>query len=604
MKSLLGELKRRNVFKVGVAYAVVAWVILQFVDIVNAPLHLPDWFQAATIVALAIGFPIALVLSWAYEMTPQGIMKTKDADRRRAAAPKGGGSINKLIIGGLALAVVFLLADRFWLESERTPPVISEAQASQASIAVLPFVNMSGDPAQEYFSDGISEEILNVLAQVKGLSVASRTSAFAFKGQERSIKDIAAALNVNLILEGSVRRSENTLRITAQLIDTQSDRHLWSETFDRNLTDIFAVQDEISTAIVGALRNTLGLQDLTPAPVAVATDNMNAYDLFLKGRELFLTRQNLPESVRLLEQAVAADPSFAGAWETLAAAYSIMPSWGYGDRSYRSLANEAADKAIALDPGLSLAYAVKGTNAGAEALVDGGSPEWKKSFEDLDRAIANNPNNATAYLWRAFNWHFLGFLEKAEKDFDACLRIDPAYQNCKRHKATLLYNLGRPREAIALYQQGIEEGFYVRAASETSVFAMVRAGQDLPALIFWGTYEEDGVQDFPAKAWVHAAKHPGTPDPEAWKAVEAWGARHGLDVGDRMPHAAFLFGQFDRIGLSPDYSFFHWWPEAHGFRQTAYFKKLAAASKLPDYWFEAGFPPQCRAKGKTDFECD
>ena len=237
MNEFFNELKRRNVVKVAVAYTVVGWVLLQFVDVVAPLMGLPDVFQKSVLVLLALGLPIALIISWAYEVTPEGVKKTEDVDLSASVSHSTGEKINKLIIGGLVIAVGFLLYDKFFLMPEPVVEVIPEMRveepAAQASIAVLPFSDLSPEGDQEYFADGLSEEILNVLVRVKDLTVASRTSSFQFKNGELGIPDIAAKLGVTYVLEGSIRKAGQTIRVTGQLIEAGTDRHLWSDTFDR-----------------------------------------------------------------------------------------------------------------------------------------------------------------------------------------------------------------------------------------------------------------------------------------------------------------------------------------------------------------------------------
>jgi len=604
MNNFFSELKRRNVVRVAIAYAVVAWVILQFVDIIKDILTFPGWFSQMVLVLLVIGFPIALILSWAYEVTPEGVKKTAEVDKSKSVTHGTGQKINKLIIGGLVLAVGFLLFDKFILNPQAPDQgglQRAEAEAG-TSIAVLPFVNMSTDPEQEYFSDGISEEILNVLVRVNGLSVASRTSAFVFKGQDRNIGDIAKALKVNYVLEGSVRRSGNTVRITAQLIDARSDRHLWSETYDRKLIDIFQIQDEISNNIVTALKETLGIEIAAPASVGEATENMSAYDLYLKGRELFIYRIDLPLSASLLEQAVALDENFAAAWETLAATYGVMPSWEYNDRPYIKLSSQAADRAIALDANLSLAYAVKGNNLGITGQLGAAPPDWKQSFKFLNKAIANNPKNATAHLWLGINHLFLGYRDLALADFNACLRIDPAYGNCKRHKAANLVTRGEYGQALKLFEEGLNEGYPVYAAGWSMPLALVKEGNDIGTLLYWRALE--GYENFPGREWVEAVKSPNGDHREGLAKVEKWVVEKGGALDDIKPSVLFTFGAYNKIYSTPDYSYFIWWPDAKNFRKTGYFKKLALERNYPAYWQAMGFPPQCRPIGNNDFECE
>ncbi len=242
--SLFAELKRRNVFRVGVAYAVAAWLLIQVTDIMVPTLGLPEWIGKATIFLLIIGFVPAIIFAWAFELTPEGIKREKDVDRSQSITAQTGRKLNYAITALLALAVVYLLMDKF---SPAEPgadsgPVTAAVDSTAEpvenlkSIAVLPFVNMSDDAANEYFSDGISEEILNALAKVKDLKVAGRTSSFAFKGENQDLRRIGEALGVKHILEGSVRKAGNTVRITAQLVQVDDGFHLWSDTYDRELT--------------------------------------------------------------------------------------------------------------------------------------------------------------------------------------------------------------------------------------------------------------------------------------------------------------------------------------------------------------------------------
>ena len=286
--SFFEELKRRNVFRVGFAYVIVAWILMQVADTFAPALQLPDWFTSAVAFLLLLGFPLALFLAWAFELTPEGIKKEKDVDRSRSITHLTSRKLDFAIIGMLVFALAyFIWESRFSstfndgtaipvnasaqgesgkISPDGVPGQAGSTKPARKSIAVLPFVNMSADPDQVYFSDGISEELLNVLAQFPGLSVAARTSAFQFKNQNMDIAEIARQLNVNHILEGSVRKSGKQLRITAQLIEAESGYHLWSDSYDREMDDIFAIQDEISAAIEAGLRNHYILREPALAP--------------------------------------------------------------------------------------------------------------------------------------------------------------------------------------------------------------------------------------------------------------------------------------------------------------------------------------------------
>ena len=323
--SLFTELKRRNVVKVGVAYLVLAWVVIQVTDSAVPALHLPEWVNSLVFYLGAIGFPFALFFAWAFEITPDGVKRESDIAPEDSITAHTGRKLDFTIIGLLAIGLgYFIYESRFSTESETTDKSVTttepgstlepgtkvEQQSNNSSIAVLPFVNMSVDESQGYFSDGITEEILNALVAVNGLEVASRTSSFQFKGRDLGIPHIAEQLKVRYVVEGSVRKAGKTIRITAQLIDASNDRHLWSDTYDRPLSidNIFVIQDEISRSIVEALRDELGIDQITNAKLSKTTDDLSAYELFLQSRPLFQSRTKLDVAHNLLTQAVEQDP--------------------------------------------------------------------------------------------------------------------------------------------------------------------------------------------------------------------------------------------------------------------------------------------------------
>lgn len=318
MKDLIAELKRRHVFRVGIVYAVVAWLLVQIVVSVESPLHLPDWADTLVIVLLSIGFAVALVLAWAFDKTPDGIRRTGPTPQKNTTGAGSDGGV--------------------------------------PSIAVLPFADMSPDHDQEYFADGISEELLNTLARIRDLRVSGRTSSFYFKGRNEDLRSIGAALGVHFILEGSVRKAGDRVRITAQLIDATTDAHLWSETYDRTLEGLFEIQEGIAKSVASALQITLGVGGLGGIPGM--TRNAAAYDEYLlagvaHGVEMILPT-SVPEirrSIQHLERAVTLDPAFSLAWSGLDFLYdnsSIMDPSGQGESAAK--ARKADDRALALTP--------------------------------------------------------------------------------------------------------------------------------------------------------------------------------------------------------------------------------------------------------------
>ncbi len=618
---LLAELKRRNVIRMAGLYLVGAWLVVQVAATLLPTFDAPTWVMKVLVALLAIGFLAAVVFSWLYELTPDGLKRDGDVSPEQSIAAQTARRMDRLIFAGLIALIAVIAADRWWPRAQPpvvTAPVAAEPIAAPApsaptnppspsatidpnSIAVLPFVNMSADKDNEYFSDGISEELLNVLVRVDGLSVASRTSSFAYKGRELSAAEIAGELKVAHILEGSVRKSGNRVRITAQLIDTGSDRHLWSETFDRELTDIFAIQDEIANAIVAALRETLGEQAAAAVVVRADTENLQAYDLYLKARELFIARSELSESVRLFERAVELDPNFARGWEGLAAVASVVESWGIDDRDYDAMVRPAAERALKLDPTLSMAWAALSMAEQNEI-----SPDWASALELSGKAIEADSKNATAYLWRSIALLNLGFFDRALADLDDCLRIDPAYRNCTRWKAQALLFAGDLQQALSLFEQGVATGFITNRAAGF-VPAMVARGDTLAARLL---LEKLQASTALSAVMIEALVDPETPRPEAAAIIESSDSgtinTSGLVFSKSM---AYLWaGDFDHAADADSsgspYSILAWelsrpaWRNSPGFKRTL--KKIGVLA----YWQAHGFPPHCRALGETDFECD
>ncbi|MBA3543877.1 MAG: hypothetical protein H0T83_05495 [Chthoniobacterales bacterium] len=450
----------------------------------------PDWLPRSIVILLAIGFIPAIIFAWAFELTPTGLKRDEEVTPAESIAPQTARRMNRLIIVVLVLALAYFCFDKIVLTPRREAALVAATEKSVAarpspetkaavnpkSIAVLPFVNMSADAGNQYFSDGISEELLNALVHVDGIGVASRTSSFAYKGSGLGATAIANTLKVRYIVEGSVRKSGDRVRITAQLIDATQDRQLFSETYDRQLTDIFAIQEEIANAVVSALRGTLG--EAKPAvKVRADTDNLEAYDLYLKARELFIARKDLQESIRLFQRVVEMDPKFARGWEGMAAVCAVANSWGIRDRDYLPIAKSAAERALELDSTLSMPWAALSYFERKQEQVD-----WEKSLELTDRAIAADPKNATAYLWRSIDWMNLGFFQRAMADQDRALALDPAYPNCTRWKALALLFNGQTEEALSLFERGPAAGFTINR-SDSFVAPLLQRGHRVAALL-------------------------------------------------------------------------------------------------------------------------
>jgi len=330
--SFFNELKRRNVFKVGAAYVVIVWLVAQVLQLVFESFGTPDWVMKTVLVLMITGLPFALFFAWAFEMTPEGLKRENEVDRSQSITSETGRKLNNAIIGILVVALAYFVYDKFALDASREASLVEtvkqevtgqvdvEPQAlaeKDKSIAVLPFVNMSGDQENEYFSDGLTEELLNSLARIKELKVIGRTSSFAFKGKNTDLREIGQTLGVAHILEGSVRKAQNRVRITAQLIKVEDGYHMWSDTFDRELDDIFAIQEEIATRVARELTSTL-LGDTAGQLVHQSTSNTQAYEAYLRGRYLFVRNpddiQVQNEAEQLFQRALDLDPQFILAW--------------------------------------------------------------------------------------------------------------------------------------------------------------------------------------------------------------------------------------------------------------------------------------------------
>ncbi len=450
-RGLFSELRRRNVIKVATVYLIAAWLLIQIAETVFPALQLPEWTVTFVVVVLAILFPIAVIFAWAFELTPQGLKKTAEVAPEQSITSRTGQKINYLIIGVLVAAVAFLALTHGGLRQGTSEPGPGEAASHGAeSIAVLPFVNMSGDADNEFFSDGLSEELLNVLAQVDGLKVAARTSSFHFKGSNEDVRSIATKLGVAHLLEGSVRKSGNRIRVTAQLIKADDGFHLWSDTYDYEIDDVFRIQDEISLAVVDALKvNLLGeeRQRLTRK----ATTNVEAHNLYLRGRQFLHLRtlESIEQAEKLFEQAIRMDPNYSLAYSGLSDAITLL-STNHGlmpaETAYERT-SPLLDRAMELDPESAEIWASRG-------LAEMNVRHLQEAEAALQRAMELNPSYAPAYLWYASAVSETpGRTEETIEILRQTLEIDPLSRVAQNNIAASLSELGRYEEAEAQWRR-------------------------------------------------------------------------------------------------------------------------------------------------------
>lgn len=613
---IISELKRRNVFKVAGVYLGVSWLVLQLVAVIAAPLHLPLLFSTVLTVILAIAFPFVCIFAWAFELTPEGIKRTTDVQPEDSIAESTGKKFNYILILVLVSAILLLLFDRLRIQSGNqttpatqttTPETTSSQDNYAASIAVLPFVDLSPNNDQAYFSDGIAEEILNVLVKIKSLSVASRTSSFGFKGQEAlGLPAIAEKLKVRHILEGSVRKSGNNVRITAQLIDAQNDAHLWSQTYDRELTteNLFSIQDEIANAVVRQMSNLLGntTEDFDVNVVA-DTNDIAAYDLYLKAHHLFTTRSNskdIEQSIDLFKQATEKDPHFARGWAGLAAAFTIAPSWGIesSDDSIK-LATQAAKKAISVDDTIALPYATLGIIYGIMLK------QYDDSLNFFAKALQRNPKETTALLWRGLTLLNLGYFKQAQQSYLTCLEIDPAAEICRRYLALSYLYLGEENAAIESFEQGALRGFtgivepFIRLYAEKGNKAAVIA-------YLYDRYAVESAHPQFIELDYRVLMDKSYKFEQERSLIETMWTAAGYTIDwDNDTYSAFYYGYFEKISEEiTNYIPLKWRRYPIEWRSSPYRKNLIIRDKLPDYWRVHGFPAQCKALPNNDFSCD
>jgi adenylate cyclase len=413
--NFFAELKRRNVYKVAITYAVVAWLLIQAASILLPTFEAPSWVMKAFVVLLALGFALVVFISWAFEATPEGLKRTGDLSPKEAKAlPTWSRRKYATFIVSVAVIATGLLAYQFL--RKQNAPTSPSSESTTKSIAVLPFVDLSQAKDQEYFCDGISEEILDALAKVEGLRVVARTSSFSFKGKNADVAEIAQKLNVQNVLEGSLRREGNRIRITTQLIAARDGFHLWSETYERELQGVFAVQDEITRAIVGALEIKLAV-----APPARPPQNTEAYDLYLQG--LYFSNksdeENLRKSVNVFHQALDKDSNFARAWTGIAKDWLWLADAYVKPLEAYSKVKDAASKALALDERDAEAHGYLGET---KRILD---RNFSGEEAELNRALEIDPNSAPAHLYMSFLKCAKGELEDAVKEIEEAERLDP-----------------------------------------------------------------------------------------------------------------------------------------------------------------------------------
>jgi TolB-like protein/Flp pilus assembly protein TadD len=602
--SLIAELKRRNVVRVGLAYMVIGWALAQIAEFALEIFGAPPWAIKGVVVLLLLGLPLVLVFAWAFELTPDGIKREKDVDRSHSITAQTGRKLDYTIIAGLVLVAALVIARPYLPGARSGPEMPGPTLQDVNSVAVLPFVDLSQAGDQEYFADGISEEILNVLVKIPGLKVAGRTSSFSFKGQNEDLREIGAALGVNHILEGSVRRSGAKLRITAQLIRGGDGFHLWSETYDRETTDIFQIQDDIARAVAEQLALSLGLSG--DPLVRQQTGDIVAYEKYLQAHERYLQRgaKNLDSALLLLTEAVARDPEYAQAWAGIAAVYAVYESYQDGERElenyeqWRAIGKAAARRAIELDPDIATAY----SSLAGFYLND---QNWFEALDYIDRSVTLAPDNPSVLDSAAQNLLDLGYYERAEELARRAIEIDPLVAMFFNTLGRVQNHLGNIDKAESAWDQAINidpalsfpyfnlVGLAMRTGNQDkfesglirarSAGAISDQGLDVLSAILESWHDEKAMRALLSK------------DPTFFDTLISRSLRDAdmyISLMEQSWEAEFRPNPSVTNNL--DVALVAGHPR---------WKEQVRRDGLLDFWRERGFPSWCRPLGDDDFEC-
>ena len=600
--NFFAELKRRNVYKVAFAYIVAGWALSQGIAQVFPVFDVPNWVIRLLVVLIIIGLPVALVLAWTLEITPEGIKRTETADAMPAATRKKKHAWIYVVVIGAAISIGLLFLGRY-----SAPLTASPARTTNKSIAVLPFSDLSPNRDQESFADGMAEEILNALAHIKDLKVVGRASSFFYKGKNVSLKQIGSELGVANILEGSVRKQGEQVRITSALTRAADGLQLWSKSYDVTLANIFDLQESFARDIAGEL-NVVLADPYEARLVDKPTDNPQAYALFIEAQTLVSWRigDSLPRAIALLEEATRLDPNFARAWAKLAVALAVEPQYAAADwQTNWASAEPAARRAIALDPKSAEAYAALG-------YIDFSRRRYVEMVEPAQRAIAIDPNNVTANFWLANQLAATGRTTEAEAVNDRALKSDPGNALLLFYKAGMriragdieaaaklaqrVDTMGSPLAGAILFAIAARQGNHSRGAEEFARgFGAFRTGlskEDLAA-VYRGIYTDEPARQ---TALAVLARHPS----------DEFAGTFLILLGE--PEQSLTWFERSGTGLSDGYLNWLWWPHAYArrVRQHSAFQSFAKRIGLVDYWKQNRWPDTCQPapeRGPDAFTC-
>lgn len=605
--SFWAELKRRNVVKVGVAYAIVSWLLVQVAGLVFPVLLLPDWILRAFVAFLILLFPVALLLAWAYEVTPEGIKRTADVAPAESITRVTGQKLNYVVTALLAAAVIFLIVDNYVLEPSADTPASAFSTAPEGArlggapvddaiaVAVLPFRNLSADSEQQYFTDGFSEELLNSLAQIEGLRVPARTSSFSFTGSALSLREIAAALDVDYVLEGNVRIAQGSVRITAQLIGAEDGTQLWSQPYDSDFDQVLEIQEEIATAVADRLSATFGIGKFDVREGG--TKNVEAYDHYLRGQSLNRDAQRIGEELEEYRQALARDPQFGLAQVALAQRLNFAA--GVGMPGYREQADAAFARAAELVPNHP-AISLHAVSRHITAL------DWSAAESELEEQLRRS--TTSDYQTNLATGGFLqlmGHTRSALTYYERARQLDPLAAQPVIRLATAYDAFGNHARALELDAEArtmtgydifavIQHFWRVLATGDARAAKQVLAVPNVEYLLAIPAFEhiDDPVRGLAELRNLYAQAN----DPITW-------ANSALLAGHYGDSELAIDAWSKTLPAVPGFFQFLWHPIMDEVRRDPGFKKLVDDVGLVSYWRESGWPEYCQPLGNDDFEC-
>jgi len=584
---------------VGIAYVIVGWLLAQVAEFAAENFGAPDWVLKIFVVFLILGLPLALFFAWAFELTPEGIVLEKNVVRDESITPQTGRKLDFVIIAVMAIALIYMVADKFIGEPEIE--ITETTVPDDKSIAVLPFVNMSDD--KDYFADGLSEELLNLLAKIPDLRVIGRTSSFAFKGKNEDLREIGDALGVSTVLEGSVRRSGDRLRITAQLINTDDGSHIWSETYDRNMADIFQIQDDVAGAITVALQ--LHLAPANRGEADRPTENLEAYSLYLEALAVFREVDDPRIAIEVLDRALVLDPSFAKAYERKAIYYWNMGSYTMDSPTAQRLVYENASAALAIDSDL----------VGAQTFLVTADLEnytWSRELHAIERAMRSMPNDDNVMYAYCWDLSFVGYHRDAYRCIERLVDLEPLWAWSHLSKAQMLSALGEREEARVSWQRAAELGNPL-ALLDIAVDHLLH-GEDDEAIEFMEKAPSRyglsvlGLDADSSRPFVEGARHPDTGKQFLDQAIAEMIEGATDFWGSTAPYAWYLaFGNLDAFydvviemndiesswANSQQIEYIGRYIKVAGYAADPRFIELHRRWGMLDLWDERGPPDDC-----------